>query len=60
MNLPKCSWKDLKKLLEDFAHDLVNHCLTVENEEIVMRKKGLKNLIELYVEGEKPYEAESN
>lgn len=38
----------ITKLLKDFAHDLINHCVDIENGEVTLSEKVLDSLIDLY------------
>lgn len=44
--------RDLRKLLDDFAHDLINYCARIEGDEIVLPKKELSSWVEAYIEAE--------
>lgn len=46
--------RDLKKLLNDFAQDLINHSAIVEKEEIKLSEDGLRKLILLYSHEDDP------
>lgn len=44
----------MEKMLNDFAHDLINHCAFVKDGEITLPEEGLKNLINSYLETDDP------
>jgi len=46
--------KILKKILNDFALDLINHCASIKDGEIVLPEEGLHNLINSYLETDDP------